>query len=98
MRVMPKDRIKFASSGGKNEAFWWRTGKEKIARNELAEALKCFQNGLKIDPTNVFCRFSHGMMCFKLGLILEAKNDYQMVSSLYPKEILAHFNLAICLN
>ena len=39
MRVMPKDRMKFAFAKGKNEAFWWKTGKEKIARNELVEAL-----------------------------------------------------------
>ena len=34
---------------------------------------------------------------FKLGLIVEAKNDFQMVSSLYNKELSGHFNHALCL-
>lgn len=34
---------------------------------------------------------------FKLGLLVEAKNDFQMVSTLYKKELTGHFNHALCL-
>ena len=97
VRVLSKNRIKFVIQG-KNAAYWWKTGKEMMSRNDITAALKCFENGLSLDPTNFFNRFSHGMICFKLGLIQEAKNDYLMASILYPKELFAHYNLAICFN
>lgn len=33
---------------------------------------------------------------YKLGLIVEAMNDFQMISILYQKEQAGHFNLALC--
>ena len=33
---------------------------------------------------------------YKLGLIVEAMNDFQMISTLYQKEQTGHFNLALC--
>ena len=51
-----------------------------------------------MQPTNLLCRFNHGVLCFKLGLIVEACNDFKMVSAIHQKELAGHFNLAICLS
>lgn len=34
---------------------------------------------------------------FKLGLMSQARFDFEMLSPLYPKELAAHFNLALTL-
>jgi tetratricopeptide (TPR) repeat protein len=44
------------------------------------------------------CRFNHGVMMFKFGLVKEALEDFQKVIEDHPeKEIWAYFNRAICL-
>lgn len=53
--------------------------------------------GLAIQPDHLLCRFNHGALMFKLGLMSQARRDFEMLSPRYPKELAAHFNLALTL-
>ena len=45
----------------------------------------------------MLCRFTHGVIMFKLGLLTQAKEDFEMILPLYPKEYFISYNLALTL-
>ena len=51
--------------------------------------------GLDLKPQHFLCRFNHGVLLFKLGLVLEAKEDFLLLSEWNPKEALVFYNLAL---
>lgn len=59
-------------------------------------AIQLLKRGLELKPAHFLCRFNHGVLMFKLGLILVAISDFEMLLGLYPKEMATYFNLAIC--
>ena len=44
--------------------------------NELTHAIESLEKGLAIKPTHLPCRFNHGVLMFKLGMLYHAKYDF----------------------
>lgn len=65
--------------------------------NELTKAIELLNKGLAINPNHFPCRFNHGVLMFKLGLINIAKHDFEVISNMYLKENMAHFNYSLSL-
>ena len=63
---------------------------------DLTNAIELLKRGLLIKPNHFLCRFNHGVLMFKMGLIKEASADFEM---LIPgsKEPWVYFNFATCL-
>ena len=53
--------------------------------------------GLALNPNHFYCRFTHGVIMLKIGLLNQARYDFKIVSDLYPTEYFSHFNYAIVL-
>ena len=96
LRIMPQERAGLIKPG-KNSQYYFIKAARLSLRNEFPLAIEALNKGLAKDTTNLLCRFNHGAICFKLGLIIEARNDFQMVSALYKKELAGHFNYGLCL-
>jgi predicted Zn-dependent protease len=45
----------------------------------------------------MLCRFTHGVIMFKIGLITQARTDFELIYKLYPKEYLIKYNYALTL-
>ena len=45
-------------------------------KGELTKAIELLNRGLELKPNHYLCRFNHGVVLFKLGLIIEAKEDF----------------------
>ena len=60
-------------------------------------AIQSLQKGLNINQTHMLCRFTHGVIMFKIGLISQAKVDFEMILHKYPKELLIKYNYALTL-
>ena len=94
LRIMPQERAGLVMPGKNPQAYFLVAAKQSL-QNEFPAALEALNKGLSMQPTNLLCRFNHGVICFKLGLMHEARNDFQMVSTLYQKELAGHFNLGL---
>ncbi len=49
---------------------------KKAMRGELTSAIDFLKRGLAITPNHYLCRFNHGVLLFKFGLIVEASSDF----------------------
>jgi tetratricopeptide (TPR) repeat protein len=96
LRILPQKRAGLIQPG-KNPKYYFLVAARFSLRNEYALAIEYLNKGLALDSTNLLCRFNHGAIAFKLGLIIEATNDFQMISAIYKKELAGHFNYALCL-
>jgi tetratricopeptide (TPR) repeat protein len=95
LRVIPIAKAPVGK--GKNADFYFVEAGKKSLRGELPQAFDLLRRGLAISPNHFLCRFSHGVLQFKFGLIVEASQDFKQLTLTNPKEPLPYFNLAICL-
>jgi len=65
--------------------------------NDLTLAIETTNKGLSLFPNHLFCRFLHGVLMYKLGLLVDAESDFRVVTKLHPRELAGHYNLALCL-
>lgn len=94
IRVMQQHRLKFVIPG-KNPEYYFLEASKQALRNEIPQAVESLNKGLMINPTNLYCRFNRGVLMYMLGLLEDAQLDFELVTSIYPKEQLGHFNLAL---
>lgn len=94
LRIMPLSRAPLAQ--GKNSDFYFVEAAKISLKGNLPLAIQMLKKGLDLKPTHFLCRFNHGVVQFKLGLINNALEDFEMLVSLYPKEPQVNYNLAIC--
>jgi hypothetical protein len=57
---------------GMNSDYYFIEASKKSIRGELTSAIELLNRGLNLDPTHFLCRFNHGVLLFKFGLICEA--------------------------
>jgi hypothetical protein len=67
---MPISRAPCAK--GMNSDYYFIEAGKKSIRGELTSAIELLNRGLNLDPTHYLCRFNHGVLLFKFGLICEA--------------------------
>jgi tetratricopeptide (TPR) repeat protein len=65
--------------------------------NDQNKAMKFLHQGQLLSSNKLLYRFNHGIIMFKLGLLHQAKLDFEAVCLDYPKEFIAHFNHSLCL-
>jgi len=82
---------------GRNAFYYFIEASIHAIRNDLTYAIQSLHTGLQMEPTNLHCRFTHGVLMFKLGLMNQAEFDFEVCSRLYPKEPLCHYNFALTL-
>jgi len=82
---------------GKTAEFYFKSAMKHLTRNEVASAIEELHKGLVIQPDHLLCRFNHGAIMFKLGLMLQAKHDFELLASngKNNKEHYVFFNLAL---
>lgn len=74
LRVQP---ISKASLGNcMNADHYFIEAGKKAMRGELTSAIDFLKRGLAISPNHYLCRFNHGVLLFKFGLIVEASTDF----------------------
>jgi len=82
---------------GMNSDYYFVEACKKSLRGDMPHAIELLKRGLLINPNHFLCRFNHGVLLFKFGLIVEAAQDFKELTISNPKEPLTFFNLAICL-
>mmetsp|Transcript_2970 Transcript_2970/g.4557 ORF Transcript_2970/g.4557 Transcript_2970/m.4557 type:complete len:169 (+) Transcript_2970:3229-3735(+) len=95
IRIMPITRA--PKNQGKTPDFYFMEASKLSLRNNLTQAIESLHKGLNINPLHLYCRFTHGVIMFKLGLLSQAKHDFQMLFERNPKEFLLHYNYALTL-
>ena len=81
-------------------ADWYFKEASKLALSgDLANGIESLKKGLLLKPNHFLCRFNHGVLMFKFGLIKEATQDFESIIKNNPKskELAVFFNHAICL-
>lgn len=71
---MPISRAKLIQ--GKTAEFYFIQAMKHLMRNALTTAIEELNKGLVLTPDHLLCRFNHGVIMFKLGLIRQAKYDF----------------------
>jgi tetratricopeptide (TPR) repeat protein len=96
LRVLPSNRV--PNTQGKTADYYFREAAKKSLAGELTYGIEMLKKGLLLNPNHMQCRFNHGVLLFKFGLIKEALNDFETIVRNHPrKELWAHYNRAICL-
>lgn len=70
MRVIPISKAPCAK--GMNADHYFIEAGKKAMRGELTSAIDLLKRGLVLAPKHYLCRFNHGVVMFKFGLIAEA--------------------------
>ena len=96
LRIMPQERVGLFVIGKDPDFFFVKAAKQSL-NNEYTHAIESLDKGLKINPFHLPCRFNHGVLMFKLGLLNKARFDFMVVSCKYPKEWMGHFNYGLVL-
>jgi tetratricopeptide (TPR) repeat protein len=91
---MPISKAPLAS--GKNADFYFTEAAKISLRGDLTQALEMLKKGLELKPEHFLCRFNHGVILFKLGLINEAISDFEILMNKNSKEAATAYNLAVC--
>jgi tetratricopeptide (TPR) repeat protein len=73
----------------------YELGLKSVAKNDVADAAKYFQNALSIYPEYLAARNDLGAQFLKLKQIDEAEKNFQMVVEKDPKNFNAKFNLGL---
>jgi tetratricopeptide (TPR) repeat protein len=71
LRVQPISRA--PQTIGKTADFYFIEAGKLSLKGDLPKAIELLKRGLELKPNSYLCRFNHGVVLFKLGLILEAK-------------------------
>lgn len=74
LRIMPISRAPLAQ--GKTPDYYFREAAKDSLSGDLTKAIERLKRGLMINPDHFLCRFNHGVLMFKQGLILEACEDF----------------------
>ena len=85
------------STQGKTPDFYFIQASKHSLRNNLTMAIESLHKGLLLNPRHLMCRFTHGVLMFKLGLLTQAHDDFHYAYHLYPKELSLHYNMALTL-
>lgn len=95
IRMLPYGNIHM--SNGRSAQFYYIEACIHALRNDLTFAIQSLHTGLRLEPTNLHCRFTHGVLMFKLGLLSQAEFDFEVCTRLHPRERLCFFNYALTL-
>ena len=95
LRIMPISRAPLVQ--GKTPDYYFIEAAKKSLSGDLTHAIELLKRGLLIKPNHFLCRFNHGVLMFKMGLIKEARSDFEMLIHPGLKEPWVYFNLATCL-
>jgi tetratricopeptide (TPR) repeat protein len=76
LRIMPISRAPRANQQRNADFYFVEAGKLAM-NNDLTKALEYLKRGLELKPDHYLCRFNHGVLLFKLGLLIEATNDFK---------------------
>ncbi len=68
-----------------------------LHRGETEQAIKHFEEALRLDPNYAEGHYNLGNALFRLGRMDEARAHYERALQLFPEYALAHHNLAILL-
>lgn len=82
---------------GHNSDYFFKMAGKKCLRGEFPHAMYLLKRGLVQNPDHYLCRFNHGVVQFKFGLIAEAAEDFLQLTNKYENEPWPFHNLAICL-
>ena len=77
LRVMPVSRAPLIQ--GKNSDYYFIEGAKLSLKGDLTNAIEQLKKGLELKPNHLLCRFNHGVLMFKFGLIQEATQDFEML-------------------
>lgn len=80
-----------------NSDYYFIEAGKKSMRGDLPKAIELLKRGLQNTPDHYLCKFNHGVLMFKFGLIVEACCDYKHLTEKYPEKSLPFFNLSVCL-
>lgn len=94
LRVMPISRASITI--GRNADFYFIEAGKLGMKGDLPKAIEFLKRGLEIKPNHYLCRFNHGVVLFKLGLIIEATGDFLSLLACNPKDSIVAYNLAVC--
>ena len=94
---MPISRAPLAQ--GKTPDYYFREAAKKSLSGDLTSAIELLKRGLIINPNHFICRFNHGVLMFKFGLIGQAMKDFESLTTNRSgcKDPWVFFNLATCL-
>jgi hypothetical protein len=70
IRIIPQN--KGPEPMGKNADYYFIEAAKKSLRGDLTFAVDLLKRGLIGSPKHYNCRFNHGVLMFKFGLIVEA--------------------------
>ena len=96
LRVMPVSRAPLVRA--KNSDYYFIESGKNALSGDIPFAIELLKRGLSINQDHFLCRFNHGVIMFKIGLIKEAAHDFEMLTKKLPgkKEAWVYFNLATC--
>lgn len=97
LRIMPISRAPLAQ--GKTPEFYFLEAAKKSLSGDLTSAIELLKRGLHINPNHFICRFNHGVLLFKFGLIKDAAEDFDMLTTHQHgrRDPWVFYNLATCL-
>ena len=59
--------------------FYFKEAAKKSLAGDLTSGIELLKRGLLLKPNHFLCRFNHGVLMFKFGLIMEATKDFEML-------------------
>lgn len=97
LRVMPISRV--PQTQGMNSDYYFKEAAKKSLAGDLTHGIELLKRGLLLKPNHFLCRFNHGVLMFKFGLVREASQDFESIIKDHPKtkEYWVYFNHAICM-
>ena len=96
LRIMPVSRAPHCK--GMNADYYFIEAGKIATRGDLTIAIDLLKRGLALTPGHFFCRFNLGVLYFKFGLVVEAAQQFQQLTTTHAHEAMAHYNLAVCLS
>ena len=80
-----------------NADYYFKEAAKKCISGDFPQAVLLVKKGLALTPDHYHCRFTQGVIMFKLGLVCEAASDFYKLTLTNPEESSIYLNLAICL-
>lgn len=70
LRIMPISRA--PNSSGRTAYYYFIQAGKLSLQGDITNAIDMLKRGLELEPNHLLCRFNHGVLMFKMGLIIEA--------------------------
>lgn len=97
-QLTPLDRENISQASREiDEADSWYDFGCEIEVSSSDEAIKAYQEALRLDPEHYGAHLSLGLLLHESGALDEAEIHYRMALELYPDEPLAAYNLGVVL-